>query len=85
MFDTSVLGKHTEMSVIRTTVSGKVDGEAMPGLRMAPREGRSSSEIELKGIEVHTAINQEVSADGSQHHDSGRSSTGVESGSYTRI
>ncbi|OAR02217.1 hypothetical protein LLEC1_05051 [Akanthomyces lecanii] len=85
MFDTSVLGKHTKMSVIRTTVSGKVDGEAMPGLRMAPRDGRSSSEIELQGIEVHTAINQEVSADGSRHRDSGRSSTAVESGSYTRI
>lgn len=85
MYDTSMLGKHTKMSVIRTTVSGTGGGEAMPGLRMAPRDGRSSSEIELKGIEVHTAINQEVSADRSQHHDSERSSTGVESGIYTRI
>ncbi|KAJ3482917.1 hypothetical protein NLG97_g7440 [Lecanicillium saksenae] len=81
MYDTSMLGKHTKMSVIRTTVSGTAGGDVMPGLRMG---GRSSSEIELKGIEVHTAINQEISAD-HRHHDSGRSSTGMESGSYTRI
>lgn len=85
MYDTSMLGKHTKMSVIRTTVSGTAGGgEAMPGLRMG-RDGRSSSEIELKGIEVHTAINQEISAGLGRHHDSGRSSTAVESGSYTRI
>ncbi|KAJ6790021.1 hypothetical protein PWT90_06746 [Aphanocladium album] len=81
MYDTSMLGKHTKMSVIRTTVSGTTGGEVMPGLRVG---GRSSSEIELKGIEVHTAINQEISGH-DRHHDSGRSSTGVESGSYTRI
>lgn len=56
----------------------------MPGLRPGVRDGRSSSEIELKGIEVHTAINQEISAEG-RHYESGRSSTAVDGGNYTRI
>ncbi|OAA69515.1 integral membrane protein [Cordyceps fumosorosea ARSEF 2679] len=84
MYDTSVLGKHNKMSVIRTTVIG-TGGEAMPGLRPSPRDGRSSSEIELKGIEVRTAINQEVSGGGVQLHDAGRVSVEVEKGNYTRI
>ncbi|ATY59049.1 integral membrane [Cordyceps militaris] len=85
MYDTSVLGKHTKMSVIRTTVSGTTGGDVMPGLRTVPRDGRSSSEIELKGIEVRTAINQEISASGDAHHDPGRLSRRENSGSYTRI
>ncbi|KAM3513028.1 hypothetical protein MY11210_003333 [Beauveria gryllotalpidicola] len=85
MYDASALGKHAKMSVIRTTVSGTAAGEAIPGLRSGLRDGRSSSEVELKGIEVHTAIDQQVSADGCRHHDSGSLLTGVESGRYTRI
>lgn len=84
MYDTSVLGKHTKMSVIRTTVSGTGGGDVMPGLRVGGRDARNSSEIELKGIEVHTAINQVVSA-GVRHSESGSSSTAVDGGSYTRI
>ncbi|PQK11225.1 hypothetical protein BB8028_0002g15430 [Beauveria bassiana] len=84
MYDTSVLGKHAKMSIIHTTVSGTAAGEAILGLRTAMRDGRSSSEVELKGIEVHTAIDQEISADGCRHHDPGRLLT-VESGRYTRI
>ncbi|KAM3445778.1 hypothetical protein NHJ13734_000231 [Beauveria thailandica] len=84
MYDTSVLGKHAKMSIIHTTVSGTAAGEAISGLRTVLRDGRSSSEVALKGIEVHTAIDQEISADGCCHQDPGCLLM-VESGRYTRI
>lgn len=44
-------------SVIKTTVSSRGAGSSCA----ASTWGRNSSEVELNGIEVHTAINQEIS------------------------
>ncbi|KND87613.1 hypothetical protein TOPH_07738 [Tolypocladium ophioglossoides CBS 100239] len=50
------------MNDISTSVSGTYDkrGQLSQG---EPKERQNSSEIELRGIEVHTTINQEVSRD----------------------
>lgn len=48
------------MNDIRTSVSGVHDKR---GQRSEPKQKQNSSEIELRGIEVHTTINQEVSRD----------------------
>ncbi|KAF1736535.1 hypothetical protein CRV24_002141 [Beauveria bassiana] len=63
MYDTSVLGKHAKMSIIHTTVSGTAAGEAILGLRTAMRDGRSSSEVELKGIEQLIKKYRQMDAD----------------------
>lgn len=44
-------------TVIKTTVSGRTDSPSCN----ASMWNRNSSEVELRGIEVHTAINQEIS------------------------
>lgn len=59
-YNTSILGMHAKMSDIRTTVRGRDTGAKVQ--RPTKALGRqNSSEIELQGIEVHTAIDQEIS------------------------
>jgi hypothetical protein len=60
-YNTSILGKHAKMSVIQTTVCGTHFDDVHVQRPARAMGGRSSSEIELKGIEVHTAIDQEIS------------------------
>ena len=60
-YHTSILGRHAKTSVIQTTVCGTNFDDMQVQRPAKTLGGRSSSEIELKGIEVHTAIDQEIS------------------------
>lgn len=64
-----------KMSGVRTMVSGSHG--AGPFRDPTAADARNSSEIELKGIEVHTTINHEVAARTADHDDQSQSSSSV--------
>lgn len=58
-----VAGRYPKRSIIRTTVSGNKLRPKDPSGTVISSGGRNSSELELNGIEVQTAIDQQVSVD----------------------
>lgn len=65
-----------KMSGVRTMVSGT---HGVPAFRSndTTADGRNSSEIELKGIEVHTTINHEIGPAGARNDGHSHSSSSV--------